>query len=76
MAKKIKYILMMCIFSLVNLVIAHEGEDEFVRNNMMGQMMYGGYGSGWMFFGWLIFLLIIVVLILFIFWLAKQIQKK
>lgn len=42
----------------------------------MMSMMYGGYGSGMMFFGWIYGILILVALILFIIWLAKQIQKK
>ena len=42
----------------------------------MMSMMYGGYGSGMMFFGWLYGILILVALVLFIVWLVKQIQKK
>ncbi|MFH1325373.1 MAG: hypothetical protein ABIH49_01210 [archaeon] len=41
----------------------------------MRGMMYGGYGSGMMFFGWLYGILILVALVLFIVWLFKQIQN-
>ena len=42
--------------------------------SMMG-MMYGNYGSGWMFFGWIFNILVLVALGLFIAWLFKQLQK-
>lgn len=41
----------------------------------MGDMMYGNFGYGGMFFGWLIGLLVIVALVLLIAWLIKQLQK-
>jgi uncharacterized membrane protein len=42
----------------------------------MMNMMYGGYGTGMMFFGWIIGIAFLVALGLFIAWLVKQLQKK
>jgi hypothetical protein len=75
--KKINLIIPIVI-SMINTVLAHAGEDDYGHHMMGGMynMMYGGYGFGWMFLGWLIMILIIILLILLIIWLIKQIQKK
>lgn len=59
----------------VNIISAHEGDDEaehHMDDSMMG--LYGGFGFMWVF-GWLFMILIIVALVLLIIWLVKQIQK-
>jgi uncharacterized membrane protein len=67
---------MVSLISLVSLVIAHTGEDDFEHHSMMEGMMLGGYGYGGMIFSWLFGVLVLVALILLIVWLIKQIQKK
>jgi hypothetical protein len=82
MKNKFLAFLSISLFSLLNLVAAHTGEDEGLHHEgcgmaggMMGGMT-GAYGISGMFFGWLIGILFIVALVLLIVWLVKQIQKK
>lgn len=67
--------LILIILGAVVLTLLFTGVGFRGYGGMMG-MMYGGYGSGMMFFGWIYGILIFVALILFIAWLVKQIQKK
>ncbi len=67
--------LILVILGAVVLTLLFTGFGFGGYGGMMG-MMYGGYGSGMMFFGWIYGILIFVALILFIAWLVKQIQKK
>ena len=66
--------LILIIISSIILALLFTGFGFGGYGGMMG-MMYGGYGSGMMFFGWLYGILILVALVLFIVWLTKQIQK-
>ena len=67
--------LILVIFGAIALALLFTGVGFGGYGGMMG-MMYGGYGSGMMFFGWLYGILILVALVLLIVWLFKQIQKK
>ena len=76
---KKQYIYFVILLSLVSLVSAHTGDDDFAHHSMMGDMygmMSGSYGLSAGFFGWITGLLVVVVLVLLIIWLIKQIQKK
>jgi predicted lipid-binding transport protein (Tim44 family) len=65
------------LLSLVQLTLAHTGEDDYAHHSgMMGGMMTGMYGYSGMFFGWTFSILVLVALVLLIVWLIKQIQKK
>jgi uncharacterized membrane protein len=59
----------------IGIVMAHEGNDDYVHHGMMSSF-YGGHGYGFMWiFGWIFMLLVFIALILFIVWLIKQIQE-
>ena len=62
--------------SLIGIVNAHTGEDEYGHHDMMSGMMMGSFGGFGVLFGWVFMILIIVALVLLILWLVKQIQKK
>ena len=65
------------VLTLTSFVSAHAGEDESAHHGMMGSMMSGAYGFGFIWiFGWAFMIAVLVALVLLIVWLIKQIQKK
>jgi len=71
-----KTLIILILFSLVALVSAHTGNDEFDHCHGFCPMMSGAYGFGGIILGWIFGISVIVVFMLLIVWLIKQIQKK
>lgn len=62
------------LISLIGIVSAHVGEDDYSHHMMMGSWGYGMFGMNWL--GWIVSLLIISILVLLIILIIKKIQES
>lgn len=74
--KKIFLLMSLAILASLTFVSAQTYSCPMGNSGLVGGMMYGSYGSGWLIFTWILGILMLVALILLIFWLFKQINKK
>lgn len=78
MKQKINQNIIIAVFTIVLLTTAIISAQEQYNCPMNGGMMYGlygGYGTGMMFFSWITYLLVIALIIAGIYWLIKNANK-